>query len=381
MAAALLQQGRTRIDLSMYREAIVATERALEIYRELNDRDGIALALVLLSKVQVRMGNYKTVRQLIEQALEGISPESRIAAFAYGILGWARSLQGYYVEGLSYLERAIEYYSRAGDLRHRAHLLRRLPYMSMGKYEKAISMASRARDDFRTVGDVLGEAKSILRIGQARIAQGLFDEGIEYLSHTLESLKKIGDLHCEAQTLWYLGRAHCEAGRSEQGILLLNRSLKIVRTIGDLDDEFHVLIDIARLKIQNQNYEEALSAADRAIAIAEELQNQDGLGAALIERSRACLKLKELEEALKAAESGIRLLDETGSGERWRGYWALAHVLYSLGKREQALASLLRSVELVNEIVEQIDASDKERRSRVSQARSGPARDLESMKK
>src|SRR5207253_4474267 len=82
LAAALLHQGWTRIDLSMYREAIVSTERALEIFRQLSDRDGTAIALVQLSNLQVRMGNYRAVGPLIEQALEGINPKGEIAGKA-----------------------------------------------------------------------------------------------------------------------------------------------------------------------------------------------------------------------------------------------------------------------------------------------------------
>ncbi len=387
VSAALLQQGRTQISLSKYREAQASTEQALGIYRQIEDQKGIALALVQLGGVQAGMGNYEAAAQLIEQALEGINTEGHTAAIALGILGWARALQGRYAEGVPLLERALDYHTRTGDVRQRALLLRRLHWadLSRGQYETAIDLAARARDDFRTAGDISGEAKANMGIGQARIAQGLCEEGSAFLNRTLKSLKVIGDAHCEAETLWLLGRAHCEAGRGGQASALLERSLEMVRAIGDRDDEFRVLIDVARLRIGDGDDEGGLGAADQAVAIAEELHNRDVLGAALVERARACLKLNQSRKALEAAERAVELLDETKSGERWRGYWTLALCLDALSgskrspHKERALAAMRRSVELLAEIREQLDASDAARRTSVTHARSAPARDLYAM--
>src|SRR5206468_1050252 len=147
------------------------------------------------SSVQVTMGNYEAVAHLAEEVFEGVSTDSHIGAIAFGLLGWARALQGRYAEGVPLLERALEYYDRVGDLRQQAHLLRRLHWvhLSRGQYEMAINLAVRARDYFRSAGDVSGEAKLNMAVGQARISQGLYNEGIAFLNRTLESLKVIGD--------------------------------------------------------------------------------------------------------------------------------------------------------------------------------------------
>ena len=384
IAAALLQQGQTRIGLSLYREAKASLEEALAIYRRIEDREGVALVLVQLSSVQVAMGDYDTTAQLIEQALAGISADSHIAATAFGILGWAHALQGRYAEGVPLLERALAYHTRVGDIRRRALLLRRLHWteLSCGHYERAIELAQRAHEEFRSVGDINGGAKTNMSIGQARLAQGLETEGIAFLNRTRESLQVIGDAHCEAETLWLLGRAHCQAGRNEQAAPLLEQSLKMIQSIGDRDDEFRVLTDMARSQILAEDYQSGLRVAGDAVRIAEDLHNRDGLGAALVERARAHFGLKQWSKALEAAERAVRLLDETMSGDRWRGYWTLALILQALNgdkhsaNEERALAALRRAVELLEEIREQLDPSDVERRTTLTRARSEPARDL-----
>jgi len=386
-AAALLQQSQTRMGLSQYREAIASTEQALEIYRQLNDREGVAQALVQLSNVQVTMGNYEAVAHLAEEVFEGVSTDSHLAAVAFGLLGWARALQGRYTEGVPLLERALEYHDRVGDLRSQAHLLRRLHWvhLSRGQYETAVNLAVRARDYFRSAGDASGEAKLNMAIGQARIAQGLYSEGITFLNRTLESLKVIGDAHGEAESLWLLGRAHGEAGQYTQAAEVLGRALEIVRTIGDRDDEFRILTDIARVRVNDGDDEGGLRAADQAVAIAEELRNRDGLGAALVESARARLRLNQPARALEEIERAVKLLDWTGSGERWRGYWALGLILDAVSGSgasqhgELSLMALRSSVALLDEIREQVDAADVARRTGITRALSAPARDLQAM--
>jgi tetratricopeptide (TPR) repeat protein len=387
LAAAMLQRGLTQSGLGLHRDAIRSIERALEIHRAIGDQTGIDLALVQLGTVQVAMGDYESAAKLIEQSLAEMPLDSHIAARAFGILGWARVLQGSCAQGVPLLERALDYHDRVGDVRQQAQVLRRLhwAHLTRGRFEAAVRLAERARDHFRTAGDANGEAKMNMSIGQARIGQGLYDQGIELLNRVLATFRSIGDSHCEAESLWLLGRAHLEECRYGEAGLLLNGSLVMVQRIGDRDDQFRVLIDIARLKTRQEDYLGALGAADQAVEIAGELRNREGLGIALIERACACLGLNRPNKSLEAAEQAIALLDETESGERWRAYWGLAVVLDAVGERgglrskERALSALRRSVELLNEMREEMDECDATGRAGLTRARSGPARDLHRM--
>src|SRR6185503_16240238 len=174
------------------------------------------------------------------------------------------------------LEQALEYHDRTGAIRERAQLLRRLhwTHLSRGEYEKAIELAVRARTDSATVGDVDGEAKANMGIGQAHLGQGKHDEAISFLTRAISQLKSIGDAHCEAECLWLLGRARCETGALAESAELLDRSLTMIREIGDRDDEFRILTDMARLKIARRDYDAARKCALDARAIAASLKNR-----------------------------------------------------------------------------------------------------------
>ena len=377
-AASLLQLGVTQTGLAIYRVAKVTIEQAMSFYRRIKDRDGVSLSKVQLGSIEAAMGNYEAAKKLIKSALDHQKKENDIAALGFGILGWTLVLQGRYSEGMPHLRKALEYHTRTGDLRRRALLLRRMHWgeLSRGRMQTAIELACRARDDFRSAGDFNGEAKSNMGIGQSRIAQGLYQEGISFLQRANENLKVTGGAHSEAECLWLLGRAKCELGRTAQAESLLLRALEMVEQIGDRDDVFRILIDLARVKIAQEDYEAAMRSANQAISISQELGSRDGPGIALVECARASLKLHRISEALDSAQRAVQLLDACSYGERWRAHWVLALALEASGSQKRKLVAAFRqALELVDEIRNQLDPSDTERRMEITRAFSGPAVD------
>jgi DNA-binding winged helix-turn-helix (wHTH) protein/tetratricopeptide (TPR) repeat protein len=371
-AAVHFQDGLVHSALSQYREAHAAVERSLEIYRRLGDDARARLAVVQLGRIRASMGDYEDASELIQAVLDEEDVNEETAADAAGMLGWARALQGRYDEGVELMQKCLDYHARCGNVRLRAQVLRRLHWadLSRGQYESAVALAQRAQKDFQAIGNLFGEAKTYMGLGQARIAQGLFEEGIGYLRRTLESLKTNGDAHCEAETFWLLGRAHCEAGRLSEADAMLARALEMIRHIGDRDDEFRILVDQARVCVARAEFKPALAKATEASKIAAELNCRDGLAFALVEQSHAERGLAEARRAVSSAEVAVRLLDETGSGERWRGYRALALALEAEGGTSQASqAAHQRAAQLLEEMREQLPSSDTRRREEMARTR------------
>lgn len=275
---ALFLRGLTEFALSEYTAARASLTQALDFFLERDSRPAISRTLVHLAAVEAATGNYVRAASLVEE-LHASQPDAELAALADGIMGWSLALSGEYEQGATYLARALDYHDRAGAIRERAQLLRRLhwTYLSRGDYDKAIELAIRARTDSATVGDANGEAKANMGIGQAYLALHEHGEAISFLTRAIAQLKTIGDAHCEAECLWLLGRARCETGALDESAQLLDRALSMVREIGDRDDEFRVLTDMARLKIARGDYD---AARDRALAardIASSLKNRQGV--------------------------------------------------------------------------------------------------------
>lgn len=381
LATALLQQGQTRMSLSLYNEALAVTKQALEIYKLMGDNEGAALAMLQLGGIEVRLGNYDQAVLLAQQALQNAALNSQVAAIAFGLLGWARALQGHYTEGVPLLERAVDYLTNVGDVQRRVLLLRRSHWaeMSRGRYETAIEMALRAREDAERLNDANGEAKMDMGIGQARIAQGLYEEGITILKRAQEKLRIVGATHGEAETYWLIGRAYCELGRLDEAHKLLAKAHEMILEIGDRDDEFRVMTDQARLSLAEGDADSALQFAESAAAIAEELHNRDWLGAILTEQAAALLATGQHNAALSTIERALKLLEESESGERWRAYWVKAKILEAQNpSSSESLAALSLTVELLDEIRQQL-TQDEVRFAAITQAHRIPVTELHSM--
>jgi len=294
LGRALYLRGVNEIALSDYPAARVSLTQALDLFLDRDNGPAISRTLVRLAAVEAATGNYERAASLVED-LRASQPSSEIVALADGIIGWSLALRGEYAEGAVLLERALDYHDRAGEIRERALLLRRLhwTHLSRGEYEAAIELAIRSRADSATVGDVNGEAKANMGIGQAHLAQGRHAEAVSYLTRAIDQLQTIGDAHCEAECLWLLGRARYETNALDESAALLDRALTMIRQIGDRDDEFRILTDMARLKIARGDFDAARDRAAAARDIARSLRNRQGVELAEAELVRANAMLGE----------------------------------------------------------------------------------------
>jgi DNA-binding winged helix-turn-helix (wHTH) protein/tetratricopeptide (TPR) repeat protein len=288
LSRAIFLRGVTEISLSHYVEARASLAQALDLFLDTDNGPAISRTLVYLAEVEAAIGHYERASALVEE-LRANEPPAEIVALADGIMGWSLALRGQYEEGAVLIEQALDYHDRAGEIRERALLLRRLhwTYLSRGQHETAIELAIRSRADSATVGDVNGEAKANMGIGQSHLVQGLHDVAISYLTRAIEQLETIGDTHCEAKCLWLLGRARGETGQPEESAALFDRALAMVRQIGDRDDEFRILTDMARLKIARGDFDGARERASAARDIARSLRHHEGTERAEAELLRA----------------------------------------------------------------------------------------------
>jgi hypothetical protein len=81
-------------------------------------------------------------------------------------------------------------------------------------------------------------------------------------------------------------------------------------------------------------------------------------------------------EAVEAGRHAVTLLEETRSGERWRGHWALGAALAATTEGDAACDALRRAVALLAAVRDDLPADDAARRAAVTRARAEPARAL-----
>jgi DNA-binding winged helix-turn-helix (wHTH) protein len=325
IATVFFHLAQARVVQGRQAEACAASERALSLFAAQGDERAAALARSQLASIRTSMGDYLAAAEILRSELERQSLQPAHGARLAGARGWALALQGRFSEALRLLEMAAAERRGAADPRGLGIVLLRLTWSHLGRGEHALALeiGAEACASFRAAGDLLGVARVSMLIGQVLVAQGLARKGYEKLRRAADDLRDLGDVHCEAEALWLTGAALIEIGRHEEAAPLLEIALARVREVPDRDDEFRICIDLARRQRETGQPREALATALHAAEIARALGCRDGAGRALAEVSRAHLSLGASTEALTVSEESVDLLTRTGSGELWRGLWAL----------------------------------------------------------
>lgn len=318
LASAFFHLAQARVAQGRQADARAASERALSLFTAQGDERTATAVRSQLAGIRIAMGEYAA-------AAETLQSDAALGASLAGPRGWALALQSRYTEAVRLLELAAAERRAAEDASGLATVLRRLQWAHLGRgdHARALEIGAEACACFRSAGDRLGLARVEMSLGQTLVAQGLAARGLERLRRAAGELRALGDIHCEAEALWLAGRALVELGRLDEARPLLEASLATVREVPDRDDEFRISIDLARLLRAEGHFEAAFATARSAQAIAIDLGCREGAAWALVEVAFAQLGLGNRAEALAVAEEAVDTLTRTGSGELWRGLWAL----------------------------------------------------------
>ena len=187
----LLQQGIQQAQTSNFREALQSWEQALQIYREIKDRQGEANAL--------------------------------------GNLGIAYDSLGQYQKAIEYHQQSLAIAREIGDRQGEGNSLGSLgnAYQSLGQYEKAIEYLQQQLAIAKEIGFRQGEANSLGNLGIAYQSLGQYEKAIEYQQQSLAIAKEIGDRQGEALSLNNLGATYRNNQQPLEAIKHLEASLTI----------------------------------------------------------------------------------------------------------------------------------------------------------
>ncbi len=302
--------GNAYSDLGQVEKAIEYYEQALAISREVWDREGEGAWLG-------NLGNAYNDLAQVEKAIEHYEDAlaiSREIGDRQGEGSWLGSLGRAY-SYLGQVEKAIEHYEQAlaisreiGDRRGEGSWLGSLGnvYSDLGQVEKAIEHHEQALAISRDIGDRYNESVWLGNLGRAYSGLGQVEKAIEHYEQARVISREIGSKRNEGSYLGNIGVAYSDLGQVEKAIEYYEKALVIAREIGNKYSETNQLINLGDSLVNLNQPEKALMEYDRAVLIAEGIKNQQNQNEARYGQALARLICMDVKGALSSIEAASR---------------------------------------------------------------------------
>jgi len=184
--------------------------------------------------------------------------------------------QSLYLEAIYCNEKGLEISREIGDRVGEANSLVNLgnAYSSLGDQQKAITFFQQSLEIYREIGNRYGEALSLMGLGNAYKSLGQPHRAITFYQQSLEIYREIGDRQRQAASLMGLGNAHKLLKEYQKSLDFYQQALEIVREIGDLDVEGRTLSNLGVTCIQLKRYSQAIELFQQALQLHRRVGNR-----------------------------------------------------------------------------------------------------------
>lgn len=313
---AALKLSRSLRSASDLRESLAASQRALELARELGDASRIANALHSTGTVQRDLGLRAESLALLREALATFERlgETRGMAVACGNLALTLSDGGESNETLACFRRAIELCRAAGDLDTEAvqHLNLGATLLELGDYVQAEQELWLADAQFEQLRNM--PQRGVVYINLAVIARrrGQKEPALAHISRALELVRQSGYRRMEAQALNVLANCAREENRTEDARRLYLEVLQMHRDTGNIVVEGRALCSFANFLLETGELWRAVRTNEAALERLRQTRDALFITAALGQLSRANLLLGRHAQAEANLREGFSVQREAG---------------------------------------------------------------------
>jgi CHAT domain-containing protein/tetratricopeptide (TPR) repeat protein len=334
-ADAFEAQGETRFFLGNKTDAKTSFTQARDLAAQAEDSDGERLATMMLSHT---VGDTKEKKQLLWSVLEGYvgSGDQYGAARAHLKLAYLASAEGDFEAARCHCESALPVFQRIADKDDAAITLNILGMVAQqaGDLEESLKDYRRARRDFASVQDDLGEADSISAIADILLSQHQYGDLEPLYVRKLHLAQSTSNRAFQAWALLDLGGVYARQHLYTKADETYQRGLAQYRSEGNLDGQSDALERMAGLQDEQGRYQQALDMLSEAQSLREQLGQIEELARIQYLRARIYLRLDEPEKARAEIEKTVAIIESQRmriAKFNSRGqYFASVHEYYSL---------------------------------------------------
>ncbi len=236
---------------------------------------GMGESLAILSRCAVEMADYPLAIEHGQRAVVLAEPltGARFLPQVLGLIGYAHTRMGDYVEGLRYFIRQQQISLDQADLKQKAsaYMGRGLVYSFSGDQEKAITMLQASLQTFQELGDHFGQMTALTNLGNACELMGDYAAALHYSQQAL-SVSEAAGLQGVITRLIYsnMGAAYLHLGDLSAARTALNQAMTMASTEQDPYVSLLVNLHLGRLCTVESEYTQAIAHLQLALDAAVE---------------------------------------------------------------------------------------------------------------
>lgn len=382
-ADALFYSGQVYRKKNITESAISSYNKAIGIYKFINDNNGLAKVYNSLGLLQSEQGNYRNAMEYYENALvyRKITGDKKSSAILYNNLANMLSKLGKYEKAISYYQQGLKIFESIGmqegiatcsnniglvyeNLTRGNQYSQNLLYHSkaLEYHEKALKIWQKIGNDFEianlysNIGNVYAvqsNEKLIEKYGQdwentlqkGNIISKEYSKAIEFYKKALTIREKIGDKKGVAISYSNIGKIYRLEGNLTQSLIFLEHALKLNEELRNENEISSNLFGIGRVYYNLKNYAKALDYYTRSLEIAKRNENTEIIKNIYPYLSDVYLGLGDCYKTQWAYKKFVQISDSL-SNENSMKQIAEIQTQYETEKKEQQIQILNKDAKL-----------------------------------
>ncbi|KAF0199041.1 MAG: Two-component system-sensor histidine kinase [Bacteroidetes bacterium] len=276
-AYALKNLGNIHYYMTNYRQSLEYFEQALFIYKQIEDKDGIASTLNNSGLILEIQGDYSgALKRYIEAStiFSKIENEKKLA-LSYTNIGNVYYSLGRFDKSLNYLSQALRIHEKTNDSTGLSKSFNNIGnvYLSLKDYKIALDYYHKAEFINKRQNNLLSLSTSYTNLGSALQGLGNIDEALEYNRLSIEISRRINDNAGIISSLLNIGNIYQDEGNLSQSLINYKEALRLLNNNHDSYLQASVLSKMASLKIKQKELDEAISLLNEALTFADKTRS------------------------------------------------------------------------------------------------------------
>jgi predicted ATPase len=269
--------GRLALLLGDYSQAVAMHEESLDLFRQSDDRLGVARELGALGEIAQYRGDYSRAVDLHTESLAlfyEIQDKEGIAE-SVGHLGTIARDRADYTHARELLEESLKLSREMGDRLMTAEALNSLGLVEhpLCEYARASALFGEAVTIYRELHDRIGISDTLLNLGNVAKDRGSYQEAIELYQECLQIKRELGDKRGIAKATVALAEVFVHQGIYPKGIEYAEDGLALFQELGIKRGINHALQIRGYVAVYQGDYERAESMAKKCLVLSQEVKS------------------------------------------------------------------------------------------------------------